>query len=85
MKNRGQSAIEYMCFVVICVSAIVVMSTYIKRAFMGNWHTQAISVYPDMYDKMGSSNTSTSGKINSQFVGFSRGGAGWIAGWSLWR
>jgi hypothetical protein len=44
LKNPGQSALEYMIFIVLLVIALIASQIYIKRAMQGKWREAADSI-----------------------------------------
>lgn len=48
-KRNGQSIVEFTVLIIIIVSALFAMSTYIKRGFQGRWK-QSVDDFGDQYD-----------------------------------
>lgn len=98
MNRYGQSAIEYVVFFAVFLSALILMSVYIKRGIQGNWHSNISTMSTDIYDNSKSNKTVEKQRmrIRSYDYGlsiregsssYSRKSASWISdgrGWRIW-
>lgn len=57
-KRKGQSIVEFTVLIIVVVTALYAMSTYIKRGFQGRWKT-SVDDFGDQYDPS---------KVNSQVI-----------------
>lgn len=49
IKRNGQTVLEFTVLIIVVISALIVMSTYVKRGFQGRWK-QSVDDFGDQYD-----------------------------------